>query len=75
MTSLLAAALGVCDDVVAGLIESGGAAVALPCAAARRSRLLPGVSGDCSCVGRKLFSRRDLNETVFALNYPGDWWY
>ena len=40
MTPLLA---GVSGGVAGGLMESGGAGVALPCASARRSRLLPEV--------------------------------
>ena len=48
--------------------------MALPCASARRSRLLPAVFDDCSCVGRMLTSRvraiiRKLNETAFALSF------
>ena len=44
MTSLLAATLGA---FAAGLSESGGAGVALPCASARRCRPLPDVFADC----------------------------
>ena len=61
--------------VAAGLMESGGAGVALPCASARRSRLHPEVFDDCFCVGRRLSSPsvraiiRELNDTVFALKF------
>ena len=52
-------------------METGGTAVALSRAAARRSRLLPEVFDDCSCVGRKRPSQvraiiRELNETILA---------
>ena len=55
-------------------MESGSAGLALPCASARRSRLLPEVLDDCSCIGRKLSTRdraviRELIKTVFALNF------
>ena len=56
MTSLLAATLGPSGGVAAGLVGSGGLGVALPCASAKRSRLLPEVFDDCSCVGRRSFS-------------------
>ena len=69
MTSLSAATFGASTCVVAGLAGSGGAAVALLCASARRSGLLPEVVDDCSCVGRK------LNEIVFAVNVLGHWRY
>ena len=41
MTSLLAATLGSSSGVAAGLTVSGGLGVALPCASAKRSQLLP----------------------------------
>ena len=74
MTSLLAATLGRSGGVVAGLVDSGGLGVALPCACAKRSRLLPEVFDDCSHVGCKL-SPLDraiiskVNETVFAVSF------
>ena len=40
ITSLLAVVLGACIGFAAGVMECGGAGVALPCASARRSRLL-----------------------------------
>ena len=40
MTSLVAAALGASGDFAAGLLHSRGLGVALPCASAKRSRLL-----------------------------------
>ena len=48
--------------------------MALPCASAKRSRLFPEVFDDCSSVGRRLSPReraiiREVNETVFALNF------
>ena len=48
--------------------------MALPCASAKRSRLLAEVFYDCSSVSRRLSSReraiiREVNETVFALNF------
>ena len=56
MMSLLAATLGP-SGVAAGRMNSGGLSVALPCASAKRSRLLPEVFGDCSFVGCKLSPR------------------
>ena len=55
-----------------GLSISGGL-VALPCASAKHSRLLPEVFDDCSSVCRRLSLReraiiRDLSEIVFALD-------
>ena len=66
--------LGPSGGVVAGLIGCGGLGVALPCASAKRSRLIPEVFDDCSHVGRRLSPRdraiiRELNETVFALSF------
>ena len=65
---------GFLRGVAAGLMDSGGLGVALPCASAKRSRLFPKVFDDCSCVGRGLSSHnraiiRELNETVFAINF------
>ena len=40
---LLAATLGPSDGVAAGLVESGGLGVALPCVSAKRSRVFPEV--------------------------------
>ena len=73
MTSLQAAALRP-SGVVAGLSASGGLGVALPCASAKRSRLLPEVFDDYASVSRGLSSRetattREVNETVSALNF------
>ena len=48
MTSLQAATLGHSGGVVAGLSVSGGPGVALPCASAKRFRLLPEVFDDRS---------------------------
>ena len=47
---------------------------ALPCASAKRSRLLPEVFDDCSSVTRRVSPREraiimELNETVFAQNF------
>ena len=74
LMSFLAAALGPFGGVAAGPMESGGLGVALPCASAKRSRLLPEVFDDCSYVGCRLSLRdwaiRELNETVIALNFP-----
>ena len=55
-------------------METGGTAVALSRAAARRARLLPEVFDDCSCVGRKRSPQvraiiRELNETILAANF------
>ena len=74
MTSLLAATLCPSDGVAAGRLESGGHGVALPCASAKRSRLLPELFDDCSCVGRRLSPRvrviiREVNESVLSLNF------
>ena len=41
MTSLLTATLGSSGGVAAGLMDSGGLGVALPCASAKRFLLLP----------------------------------
>ena len=43
MMSLLAAALEYLPRRCAGLMDSGGLGVALPCASAKRSRFLPGI--------------------------------
>ena len=48
--------------------------VALPCASAKRARLLPEVFDDCSSVSRTLSPReraiiKEVNETAFALNF------
>ena len=56
MTSLLAATLGASSGVAAGLMDFGGLGVALPCASAKRSRLLPEVFDDCSSASRGLSS-------------------
>ena len=74
MTSLQAATLVPSGGVVAGFSVSGGLGVALPCATARRSRLLPEVFDDCSSVRRWLSTREraivgEVNETAFALNF------
>ena len=74
MTSLQAATLASCGGVVAGLAVSGGLGGALPCASAKRSRLLPEVFDDCSSVTRRVSPREraiimELNETVFAPNF------
>ena len=76
MTSLVAAALGTSSDVAAGLLNSGGLGVALPCVSAKRSRsrVLPEVCDACSHVGRRLSPRdgpiiREMNESVFALDF------
>ena len=68
MTSLSVATLGASHGISVGLIESGGAGVALPCAAGRRflhkfflvlvGSFSPRVSGVI----------REVNETGFALN-------
>ena len=52
----------------------GGFGVALPCASAKRCRVLPEVFDDCSSVSRRLSHReraitREVNETAFALNF------
>ena len=65
------------DGVVAGLKGSGGLGVALPCASAKRSRLLPGVFDDCSHVAGRvsLLGRaiiREVNETVVCSKFLGD---
>ena len=74
MTSLLAATLGPSSGVAAGLMDSGGLSVALPCASAKRYRLLLEVFDDCSYVGGRLSPRhraiiKELDETAFALNF------
>ena len=48
--------------------------MALPCASAKPSRLLPEVFDDCSLFGRMLSPRdwaiiRELNESVFAFEF------
>ena len=73
MMSLLAATLGPISGAATGLVDSGGLGVALPCASVKRSRLLPGVFGECSFTGFKLspLDREILgeaNETAFAIN-------
>ena len=73
MTSLQAATLGPSGGVAAGLVDSGGFGVALPCASAKRSRVLPEVFDDPS-VSRSFSSREraiimEVDETVFALNF------
>ena len=74
MTSLVAAALGTSGHLTAGLLHSGGLGVALPCASAKRSRLLLENVDDCTCGGRRLSLRdwkiiREVNESVFAWNF------
>ena len=74
MTSLQAATLGPSGGVVAGLFVSGGLGVTLPCASAKRSRLLPEVFDDCSSVSRRRSLRdgaiiREVSETAIALNF------
>ena len=69
-----AAALGTSGGVAAGRMVSGDLGVALPCASAKRSRLLPEVVDDCSHVGRRLSPRgrgliRKMNGSAFALNF------
>ena len=70
MSSLLASTLGSSGGVVAGLMDSGGLGVALPCASTKCFRLFLEVFDDCSYVGRRLSLRdraiRELHETVFA---------
>ena len=73
MTSLLASTLGSSGGVAAGLMDSGGLGVALPCASAKRSRCLPEGFDDCSRGGRRLSPLdraiiREMNESAFALN-------
>ena len=53
VTSLQAATLGPSSGVVAGLTGSGSLGVALPCASAKRSRLLPEVFDNCSALSRR----------------------
>ena len=75
MTSLLAATMGSSRGVAAGLLVSWGLGAALPCASAKRCRLLPEVFDGCSYVGRRLSPREKaiikelLNETAFAFNF------
>ena len=57
MTSLQAATLAPSGGVVAGCCVSGGLGVALPCASAKRSRLLPEVFDDCSSASCRLSPR------------------
>ena len=54
---LLAATLGPSGGVAAGRMDLGGLGVALPCASAKRSRILPEVDNDCSYVGCRLSPR------------------
>ena len=61
MTSLLAT-LGHSGVVAAGLVGSGGLGVALPCASAKRSRLLPG-------------SHQGIERDRCCLEFLGDWRY
>ena len=70
MTSFWAATLGASGGGAAGLMDSGGYCLALPCASAKGQE----VFDDCSQVGRRLSPRdgaiiRELNETVFAMNF------
>ena len=75
MTSLLPATLGHSrGGVAAGRMESRGLGVALPCASATRSRLLPEVFDHCSCAGCRVSLRdraviREMNECAVALNF------
>ena len=74
LTSLQVATLGPSGGVVAGLFVSGGLDVMLPCASAKRSRLLPEVFDDCSSVSRRRSLRdgaiiREVSETAIALNF------
>ena len=51
--------------------------MALPCASAKRSRVLPEVFDDCSRVGPRLSLRdrafiTEVNETVFCSKFLGD---
>ena len=65
VTCLVAAALGNSGDVAAGLKDFGGLCVALPCASAKRSRLLLEVFDDCLC--GPMLSPRDgaiITETI-----------
>ena len=50
-------------------MNSGGLLVALPCASAKRSRFLPEVFDDCSCVGRKLSPRDVERDRFFAVDF------
>ena len=61
----------------AGRMESG---VALPCASAKRTRLLPEVFDDCSYVGCGLSPldraiMREFERDDFFFEFPGDWRY
>ena len=64
----------VTSDDSSQLTVSGDLVMALPCASAKRSRLLLEVFDDCSSVCRRLSLRerraffRDVNKTVFARN-------
>ena len=74
MTSLQAATLGPSSGVVADLWVPGGLGVALPCASAKHSCLLPEVFDVCSSVSRWLSRReraiiKEVNETAFTLNF------
>ena len=53
---------------------SGSLGVALPCASAKRSRLVLDVVDDCSHVGRRFCRRdgaiiREMNDSFFTLNF------
>ena len=70
---MLAATMGPSSGVVAGLADSGGLGVALPCASAKHSLVLPEVFDDCSDVGLRLSPRdraiiREISERAFALD-------
>ena len=75
MMSQLAATLGPSSSVEAlPCADSGEFGVALPCASAKRLRVLPEVFDDCSSASRRLSLLRtaiirEVNETVFALNF------
>ena len=73
ITSLLDVTVSPSGGVAAGLLVSGGVGVALLCASAKHSLLLPEVFDDCSYVGRRRSPRdrviiRELNESVFPVN-------
>ena len=63
-SSPVAAALGPSSGVAAGLVCPGSLGVALPCASAKRSRLLPEVFDERSLAFRAII--REVNETFFA---------
>ena len=72
MTSLLATTLDSSSGVAAGLMDSGGLGVALPCASPKRSRPLLEVFDDCLHVGRRLSSWCDhqiVERVRFAANF------